>query len=110
MWANKAQEQISDMLNSSLLYAYDKKNLRSLSKEEFDEVENIKFNVLCYFNPFEDITVEKVHEALLYSKSNETIKGMVKAFVAQFVSNYNRRPKIEELRQIYSSSYALQYE
>jgi len=110
LWANAAQDTIAHMVNPSLLHAYDKKNMRSLSRDEFDQIEILKFNILCYFNPFEDITSAKIYDALLYAKNHKAISDSAKVFAAQFVAQHNRQPKIEEMRQIYSSAYALQYE
>ena len=42
IWANKANDKISDILNPVLLEFYNKKNLRSLSSLESQEVENVK--------------------------------------------------------------------
>ena len=110
MWANSAQDEISHIVTPSLLHAYNKKNMRSLSKDEFEEIESLKFNMLCYLEPFEEITADRVYEALLYSKANPSIRGIAKTFTAQFAAQNNRSPKVEELRQIYSSSYALHHE
>lgn len=110
IWANKVQEQISHMITPALLHAYNKKDLRSLSRDEFDEMELIKFNMLCYVEPFEELTAERIHEALIMSKTNPEIMGIVKATLAQFGVQHGRQPKVEELRQIYSSSVALYYE
>lgn len=111
LWANSAQNQISDILIPSLLSSLGKKNLRSLSKEEFDQIEIIKFNVLCGFKPFDDITTEKIVKNLEdNSKPNDVICGMFQALKQQFKSQNNREPKVDELRQIYSSSYALFHE
>jgi hypothetical protein len=110
VWANNTQEKIAQMITPALLYAYNKKDLRSLSKTEFDEIEKIKFNMLCYLEPMSQITPEALHDALVTSKTNNEIVGIVKATVAQFEIQYGRQPKIEELRQIYSSSVALYHE
>ena len=110
MWANSAQETISQLINPSLLYAYGKKNMRSLSRDEFNEVEVCKLNILCHLDPFVEITPEVVHDGLVCSSANKNVIAVVKDIVLDFTFKYNRQPKIEEMHQIYSSAYALQYE
>ena len=110
MWANNAQKIISDTITPSLLYAYGKKDLRSLSKEEVAEVEKIKLNILLYLDPFSKITNELLHESLIMSKSNSDINNMIKVLNAQFTSINERSPTISELHQMYSSAYALYHE
>lgn len=109
LWANSAQEIISNITLPSLLYACNKKNVRSLSKEEFKDIEKIKFNILFSLKPFEEITAEKIYEAFNYVP-DVSVNDIVNMFQQQFISKNNRKPKIEELRQIYSSTYALLYE
>ncbi|MHA2428005.1 MAG: hypothetical protein ACXADB_08280 [Candidatus Hermodarchaeia archaeon] len=110
MWANQAQKAISEMITPALLHAYDKKNLRSLSKEETEQVERIKFNMLAYFEPFEELTPERIHEALVMSKRNPDIDEMTRILHAQFTAQNGKAPTIDQLHQIYSSAYALYYE
>lgn len=110
MWANSAQKTISDMITSSLLYAYGKKNVRSLSKEEFEEVERIKLNMLCQLEPFEKLVPERIHEALIMSSSNKSISELIQMLQTQFVSQNGKSPNIDQLHQIYASAYALYHE
>ena len=111
MWANMAQEEISTLITPSLLYAFEKKNLRSLSKEEFQQAEVMKLSCLFAFDPFEEVTAEKVGLFLSnYTEVSKDILDIVSQFKLQFSAIQNRQPKIEEIRQMYSSSYALMYE
>jgi hypothetical protein len=110
MWANSAQQIIADNITPALLHAYGKKDLRSLSKEEFQEVERIKFNMLAHIEPFEDLTSERLYEALIMGKSNVEIDSAGRMLHAQFMAQNGRAPNIKELHQIYSSAYALYHE
>lgn len=108
LWANTAQEKIAEMVNFSLLYSLGKNDMRKLTKEEFDSVERIKFDILCQFEPFEEISVESVSNKFSAgNKASNEIIGMVKMLKAQFVATNSRQPKKEELLQIYSSAFAL---
>lgn len=110
MWANAAQKLIADTLTPALLYAYDKKDMRSLSKDEVGEIERIKFNILASIDPFEELTPERLYEALVVSESNADIDEITRMLTTQFSIQNDRRPTISELHQIYSSAYALYHE
>ena len=110
LWANSAQSKISDLVTPALLHAMDKKNLRSLSKEEFEQVEKIKLGVLCGFGPFEEITEAKVGENLASNqKLDEQIFSIIEVLTDQFKTENGRNPKVDELRHIHSSAYSLLY-
>ena len=107
MWANHAQEQISNIVTPSLLYACKKKDSRSLSKEEVRHCENIKFGILCSLKPFEDITNERIYAGLVYSDISQTTSELVSICKSNFINKYKREPKIDEMRQIYSICYSI---
>jgi hypothetical protein len=111
LWANSAQETISDIITKGILEGLEKPNLRSLSKEEFDMYEKVKLDLLCSLRPFEPITEDSLYHILQKpASSNAEISGAIKSLKAQFIAKNNRSPKIEEIRQIYASAYALVYE
>lgn len=107
LWAVDSQKRISDILQPALLFHYDKKNIRSLTKSEFDEMEYIKFCILCNLKPYEDITPALAAELLEDNASvNPEIIGLQRMFIKQFVETNDRVPSIEEIRHIQSSAYA----
>ena len=63
IWAKKTQKEISDIINPVLLESFSKASLRSLSGEEFTELEQIKFEILCNLTIGQDITKESIKEA-----------------------------------------------
>ncbi len=111
LWANSAQETISEFITKGILASYDKPNLRSLSKAEFETYEKIKLGTLCDLEPMSEVTAEAVHNSLVNHKGiYNFILDSIEILKSRFISNNNREPKIEEMRQIYSSAYALMYE
>lgn len=64
IWARAAQEVIADIINPILLEKFEKKNMRSLNLEQFDEAEDIRFGVLCNLNPLGEITQKSIYSAL----------------------------------------------
>lgn len=65
IWAIEAQDKISEILNPYFLEFYNKKNMRSLSSVEYDEVEVAKTKILLSLDPFDNI-----NENLVLSKLN----------------------------------------
>ena len=108
LWANEAQKKIAEIVNPALLSHYQKKNVRSLSKAQMDELEYIKLCVLCNTDPMSDINVHEVVNILdTQSPVSEIVLSSQKDLVYRFVKANDRQPTIEEMRQIQSSAYAL---
>jgi hypothetical protein len=59
-WASYAQGIIADTVNPALLASFGKNDIRSLSKDECKQCENIKLNILFNLSPFEKIAVERI--------------------------------------------------
>lgn len=107
VWSQEAQKVISEILNPALLSYYEKSTLRELSKSELNELEEVKFKVLCNLTPFEQITTEKILSILDKNPrlTNEQIS--IKAGIySEFVEKNNRSPNMDELRNINSVSYS----
>ncbi len=80
VWARAAQEAIADFLNPILLDKFNKKNMRSLSSEQMDEAEEIRFGVLCNLEPLCAIDDKTVYQALDHGVPSEAM--------AQYRYNY----------------------
>ena len=108
LWANESQKKIAEIVNPALLSHYQKKNVRSLSKAQMDELEYIKLCVLCNTDPMSDINVNEVVTLLdTQMPVSEIVLSCQKDLVYRFVKANDRQPTIEEMRQIQSSAYAL---
>jgi len=109
IWGNEAQKAVSELVTPALLNAYGKKNVRSLTKAEFAESEKIKFGILCYLQPYQEVSAELVYSLL--SKEcpvdNPIIASLQDVLMGQFISNQGRKPSVDESRQIQSSIFAL---
>lgn len=105
LWANEAQKLISDLVSPEYLTKANKKNVRSLSDTEKNELEELKFNAFSNLLPYSSV----VQENLVYS-TNEDMLELVKGYLADFITKNNREPTQEEKRQIYSSAYAIKME
>jgi len=65
IWAVDAQDKISNIVNPILLDFYNKKNMRSLSQSEYNEVEATKSKIFFSIAPF-----TKINEDIILSKLN----------------------------------------
>ena len=111
LWATEAQKGVSDILNPALLSHYSKKNVRSLTREEQNELEHIKLGVLSDVPPFSEITADLVNNILqgVEADNAEMLKTCAK-LIKEFSNANERAPSMDEMRQIRSSAYAMYYE
>lgn len=110
VWTSEAQKKISNILNPALLNYYNKSNLRELTKQELLELEDIKFKVLCNFNPHEDINEEEI--LIILEKNSEITleqREMKTQLKAEFIKNNVKTPNIDELRQINNLAYSFAF-
>ena len=108
LWTSKAQKTIADIVHKPLLAFYDKKNLRSLTKKESDELEYIKLCILCNLQPYVDIDAEIINRILKdQSNIDLTTSNVVSELKKEFADKNDRNPTIEEVRHIHVSAYAI---
>lgn len=107
VWAEAAQDKLSEILNPVMLEKYGKKNMRSLTKAEVLEVEDIKFIVLSNLEPYSTISQEIVYNVLEKSpKRNVEIVSQFNKIKAMFEEHYDKTPTIEDCREMFSTAYA----
>lgn len=99
IWAQSAYGQISDILQPALLHAYGKKNVRQLSNEQFNELEDIRFNTLCLLEPFTKITKEAVNACLAVEDSiNVEVLTEFNRLYTRFIKDNGVEPSTDEKR------------
>jgi hypothetical protein len=108
LWSIEAQDKIADILNPQLLEFYNKKNMRSLSKTEYDEAEATKTKIFFSLDPFASITEEIVLTKLntINSIDNNIKVSKYYNLIKAISSEINRTPTAEELK--YTKSYFYQ--
>lgn len=74
LWACGAQTKIDDIINPIILEYFDKKNLRSLSSEEYKHLENLKTQILFELKPFGVINSDSVASLINKKIDNKLIK------------------------------------
>ena len=107
LWAMEAQGQISSILSPIALAHFEKKNIRSLSKSEVDQLEHLKLCILCGMEPFMEIN-EAVIKDLLESTKNPPgeFLSLASQKIKDFKEKSKRQPVSNELKLIYSSVFA----
>ncbi len=111
LWANNAQEQISEIINPILLDFYQKKNMRSLSNEEYNEAEIIKTKLLLSSAPNSNLTEEYIVNSLgIVDNSTKDIYPVFMDFLNKTKASMNRELTVPEISDIKSYFYSLVYD
>ena len=111
LWATKAQEDIAKSLNPILLEFYQKKNLRSLSSEQYEELDTIKTKVLFTIDPYTKITSDLVKDSL--TKINTThinsSMSLYRKWQYDLQAKINSEMSIDDQKQAKAIFYSLVY-
>jgi len=110
-WANSSYHKISEYATPVYLKAIGKKNMRTVSSEEAETIEYANFSLLCSLEPFTDIDETKVYSLIENPTENHRAIASIYSECKQtFIELNGREPTVEEVRGLYSSSYALFHE
>jgi|TARA_R110000765_G_scaffold112088_2_gene204094 hypothetical protein len=108
LWASEAQSKINKIINPAILAHYDKKTLRSLTKGEMDQLEQLKMRILCSTDPFMEVTAEIVNSLLKNPiRPTANFKNLMANLKKDFFNRNSRKPNVDEMRKITVSCYAL---
>lgn len=108
VWATKAQRALAEEVHPVYLKKCKKENMRQLTTAEVEDVEHLKFALLCNMEPFTKINTNTVAQLLRtplqkYSEVEDYWKGCV----ATHMEKTGAMPTIDEFHQIQSYVYAL---
>ena len=107
LWAHEAQKTIADLVTPMALDHFQKKNIRSLTKSEFDQLEYLKLCLLTGMKPFMEIDADTVNSLINQNtKPSEPFNTLVNDTVLDFTSRQNRKPTVDEMRFIYASTFS----
>ena len=114
IWADSAQDQISDIMNPILLDFYNKKNMRSLSNNQYDEIEQTKTKLFLSAQPFKQIDDQYITETLDFLKTNSAqinkIYDYYNLFLNSMKQTFARDLSVSELKQVKSYFYSMVYD
>lgn len=106
LWAINAQKEIAEYVNLFALHHFKKKNIRSLTKAEYEQLENLKLCVLTSIEPLSEINEETIKEALdKKRKPSETFISTTASLVEDFISVHKHQPTFEDMKNIYALAY-----
>jgi hypothetical protein len=106
LWAYNVQKAIADEVTPMMLDFYKKKNVRSLTRGEFDQLEYLKLCLLTGIEPFVELNSEIIKE--LIDKSHRPSEAFVTEVgdeIENFVYLNTRKPTVDEMKYIYASVY-----
>jgi hypothetical protein len=107
LWALAAQKTIAEYMNPIALDHFKKKNVRSLTKEEVNQLEYLKLCILSGLEPETKITAQVVKDILdNKTKPSQSFINLIEQKKNEFISKEKRKPTLEDYRYIYASSYA----
>jgi hypothetical protein len=112
IWASQAIEKINDIINPKFLEFYSKKNMRSLSSEEYLESENMKTKILFALEPLQEITENSISHVIfnlndktnqeLYKLYHENVKSVSSLQEKEITLNNLNLIKIQSIKDFYS--------
>ena len=107
LWAMECQTQISDVVSPIALAHFNKKNIRSLTKSEVDQLEHLKLCILTGMTPFMEVNAEVIKQLLdMNTKPSEEFSSLASSKIESFRMSNNRPPTISEMKYINASAFA----
>lgn len=106
VWAINAQREISEIISPIALSYFVKKNVRSLTRSEVDQLEHLKLCAFAGLEPFSDIT-EKSVKSIIESVLSPPKEFMttVNFYKTDFITKCQKEPSLDDLRFIYAIAY-----
>ena len=81
--------------------------MRGLTKQQSDELEYIKLCILCNLEPYIDIDADIISQILKGGSGvDRSIASIINSLRSGFVEENQRKPNIEEKRQMCVTAYA----
>lgn len=112
LWANEAQDKISEIVNPMLLEFYNKDNLRKLSAKESIELDSFKTKILFGIEPNATIDESLINRSIANMNSADTL-SKVNSFnywLKNISNELNKQLTNDEIKIIKSSFYSTIYE
>ena len=104
IWARGTQLAIAETLNSLILEQYGKRNMRSLTKQEAQVAEELKFGVLCNLEPLGVVDDTTIVKALSKTIPQDIYKTYL-TWTTSISKDINRTLTLDELKHVQVSVY-----
>jgi hypothetical protein len=106
LWASTAQDKIAEILNPMILQSFGKKNMRSLTDEESQVAEKIKFGVLFNVGPFQTLDKAYIGQAFLEAENTpQELYDEYNRLHSEAKSDLGRNLTFDEIRRIQTYLY-----
>ncbi len=111
VWALRAQDNISNIINPIMLDYFSKKNIRSLSASQTKELDLLKTKILFNIEPFSKITEELVTGKLsdIDTKLSKKITEEYCNWIKNIANDINDTLSVEDQKQAKASYYYMVY-
>lgn len=107
-WAKEIQNTIAEVVNPLYTESCGKKNVRSLTEEEYKNLEDFRFAVLCNLTPHSSFTIETLQKMMDKPLPiPEIINNILSATLSKFSEKFNRVPTMDETRLFQAEVYSL---
>jgi len=114
LWADAAQDEISQIMNPILLDFYNKKNMRSLSHTQYNEIEETKTKLLLSATPYKEIDNDYLVSSLQFLQTNPAQISQIYNYYNRFLNTmqttFGRELSVQELKQVKSYFYSMVYD
>ena len=109
LWIKAAQAVIAEKINEAYLTSVGKKNMRSLSNEEVDKIETIKFDILFHIVPGDNIDDNTIMDTISLGSVDKSIHTTYNQWTSAIAEELERPLTLDEKRQIQISLYTEYY-
>lgn len=111
LWANETQDKINTCINPILLDFYNKKNLRSLSNVENQEIETLKSKIMFSLEPFENVSESGLVKALAEIDQKNTKNALMgyNIWLKNLTNSIGKPLTVEEIKQAKTAFYIQLY-
>jgi len=109
IWSIEAQEKISKLVNPIYLDFVKKKNLRSLSSEEVEELDHMKTKILFSCKPYEEISQTTVNNTFTASTASFPFLTEYKNWINNLRGQLQRDLTVDDYKQAKASFYSMVY-
>lgn len=108
LWANEAQVKLAELVHPIYLKVCNKANMRQLTTAQVEEIEHLKFALLCNLVPYEKLTEELV-AGLIESPiaAQPEADNLWRMLIATYLQKHQTAPAVDDVHEIQSYVFAM---
>ena len=105
IWAAEAQSQITKIVNPAILNSFNKKNMRSLTADQSEEAEQLKFTCLCNLPPHSILSENLIITSVYTNSYSSVLYNQYKSAVNSVEGPIGRSLTLDEKRAVQREIY-----